>query len=371
MLVENAYAFALRQQQVMLENDHDVNTAKKNGKSSSSSSNNNNIINKVIMNEKESIERVEQLLREEARANRQQGRKTAEDVQAWRRTSQGNDGEAEEEMTNENPNSAKESSNDDDDDDDNAYDSTSLPSILHDRPRAIRALNIWSARLASIPYSRWTIGASTALDHWIAREVLQMEEHAWQQVLEGGGTDAYLVREGVDILPGGESKRGLMDRMRDIVLVREALFPETRVERNGGISGLGGDSLRGNLDDGLLSSGGDDSNATEKSIDDLLATLGELDDDEDGTSWKFDDNDEKNGVVENANENNETMASIIDELQVWRGRNASSPYKDWDMDRKNEFDVSFFFVLMPLIALFNFIWLMSTNPHPSLSNSNG
>lgn len=339
ILVENAYAFALRQQQVMLQSeDDDVIPAVKNGRSSSSNN------NKIIMTEQESIERVERLLREEARANRQRGRTTAESVQAWRE-SQGQNG-AEDAGEDENTNAKKSN-----DDGDNDYDSTTLPSILHDRPRAIRALNIWSARLASIPYSRWTIGASTALDHWIAREVLQMEEQAWQQVLEGGGTDAYLVGEGMgDILPGGESKRGLMDRMRDIVLVREALFPETRVDGGGGMNGLGGNSLKGDLDDGLLSSGSDDSNATEKSIDDLLATLGELDDDDDGTSWKFDDEDDKNGEVENAGEDDEKMASIIDELQVWRGRNASSPYKDWDMDRKNEFDVS----LMSFLIFYGF-----------------
>lgn len=343
MLVENAYAFALRQQQVMLQNEEDVSST---GKSS------NNNSKKGVMTEQESIERVEQLLREEARINRQRGRKTAEDVQAWR-ASQGQ-GEAEEDDDKEAASG--------DDEADNEFDSTTLPSILHDRPRAIRALNIWSARLASIPYSQWTIGASTALDHWIAREVLQMEEQAWRQVLEGGGTDAYLVGEGSATLPGGESKRGLMDRMRDIVLVREALFPETRVEKSGG--GMGGDGLKGDLDDGLLS-GGDDFNATEKSIDDLLATLGELNDDDDGTSWKFDDEDDKNGEVENAGENDEKMTAIIDELQVWRGRNASSPYEDWDIDRKNEFDVSLLFILRCIAVIANFIPLMSRIRNPS------
>ncbi len=344
MLVENAYAFALRQQQVLLQNEEDVSSTGKR------SNNNNNNNSKGVMTEQESIERVEQLLREEARINRQRGRETAEGVQAWR----ANQGKEELEEDD------KEATNGDEDD--NEFESTTLPSILHDRPRAIRALNIWSARLASIPYSQWTIGASTALDHWIAREVLQMEEQAWQQVLEGGGTDAYLVGEGRvgDTLPGGESKRGLMDRMRDIVLVREALFPETRVEKSGG--GVGGDGLKGGLDDGLLS-GGDDSNATEKSIDDLLATLGELNDDDDGTSWKFDDEDDKIGEVENAGEDDEKMAAIIDELQVWRGRNASSPYEDWDIDRKNEFDVSLIFALIFIaIIVNNFIPLMSRHP---------
>ena len=131
-----------------------------------------------------------------------------------------------------------------------------------------------------------------------------MEELTWQQVLEGVGTDAYV--EGMDTLPGGESKRGLMDRMRDIVLVRGALFPETQLE-GGGLGG--GDELVGDLDDDLLEG---DPSATEKSIDELLASLGELDDDDDGTSWKFDDEDDKkqdeevhDGVAD------EKMASIM------------------------------------------------------------
>lgn len=291
MLIENAYAFALRQQQVMLKGE---------------------------TTPKESIEKVEQLLREEARDNRQKGRKTVEDVEEWR------SGQKEAEEGEKKEGAAA-------DNDDNT-----LPSILHERPRAIRALNIWSARMKSIPYSRWTIGASTALDHWIAREVLQMEELTWQQVLEGGGTDAYVV--GMDSLPGGETKPSIMDRMRDIVVVRGALFPETLMEDSGRIEDGGGE-LTGDLDEGLLSE--DDSNATEKSIDELLASLGELDDDDDGTSWRFDDDDDevdKKEAEEKDSDNDEKMASILDELQVWRERNASSPYDAWDIDRKKEFD---------------------------------
>ena len=230
-------------------------------------------------------------------------------------------------------------------------DATTLPSILHERPRAIRALIIWSARLSSTPYARWTIGASTALDHWIAREVLQMSKQAWQRVLEGGGTDAYQVANGKggdsDTLPGGESRRGLLDRMRDIVVVRGALFPETLVAADPADAGAG-DSLRGDLDDDLASSGKGVS-ATEKSIDELLASLGVDDDDnDDGTSWKFDDDDDDDDGKKKEEDaggsgdiDDEKVASIMDELQVWRGRNVSSPYEAWDADRKDEFDVSF------------------------------
>ena len=75
----------------------------------------------------------------------------------------------------------------------------------------------------------------------------------------------------------------------------------------------------------------------------------ELDDDDDGTSWKFDDDDDEEDKKEGGDEGDgdsgnedEKMASLLDELQVWRERNASSPYQAWDIDRKSEFDVSLF-----------------------------
>ena len=164
-----------------------------------------------------------------------------------------------------------------------------------------------------------------------------MEEQTWQLVLESGGTDAYV--EGMDTLVGGESKRGLNDRMRDIVVVRGALFPETLMESTSSDSKIAG--LTGDVDDDLLST-----NATEKSIDELLASLGEEDDDdfdfkfdEDEEEKKREEGDEKEDIGDEVND--EKLALIMDELQVWRGRNVSSPYEAWDADRKSEFDVSF------------------------------
>eukprot|EP00984_Skeletonema_dohrnii_P012986 scaffold5333_cov95-Skeletonema_dohrnii-CCMP3373.AAC.2 len=281
MLVENAYAFALRQQQIMLQEDKPA-------------------------TEQDSIEKVEQILREEARANRQGGRKATQEIEEWRT----------EETSDDAAGAGKKK------DDDNE---STLPSILHDRPRSIRALNIWSSRLQSIPYSRWTIGAATALDHWIAREVLQMDENTWQLVLAGGGTDAYV--EGMETLPGGETKMGLMDRMRDIVTVRGALFPETLSDSGSSSGGRG--SITGELDDEL--------SETDKSIDELLASLGSSVDDDDSDLFKFDDEDDEISGDDD-NDNDEQIESIMDELQVWRERNESSPYESWDNDRKSEFD---------------------------------
>ena len=68
----------------------------------------------------------------------------------------------------------------------------------------------WSERLNAVPYTEWTIGASTALDHWIARQVLKVSELTWQSTLEA--YDTYHLNIG-----------------RDIVACREAIFPETIV----------------------------------------------------------------------------------------------------------------------------------------------
>lgn len=59
------------------------------------------------------------------------------------------------------------------------------------RPRTNCALGIWISHLfwishlSAIPYSNWTIGASTALNHWIARKVLGMDEPTWRRVSQG------------------------------------------------------------------------------------------------------------------------------------------------------------------------------------------
>ena len=71
----------------------------------------------------------------------------------------------------------------------------------------------WSRMLqeSGIPYNEWTVGASTALDHWIARNILQLSEATWQSLLEGNDPSC-------------------LSRGQDIVAVRETLFPETKLE---------------------------------------------------------------------------------------------------------------------------------------------
>jgi hypothetical protein len=162
------------------------------------------------------------------------------------------------------------------------------------------------------------------LDHWIAREVLGMDENTWSLILEGGGADVSKL----NLLNDRENRTGLVDRMRDVVVAREALFPETL---GGGAATDDDEVARGELAGDL------EQDETNKSIDALLASLGSFDDDLD-TEWKFDQTEsarEEEGAVEK-----EPIETIMDELQVWRTRNESSPYDQWDRDRKQEFDVS-------------------------------
>jgi hypothetical protein len=263
LLIENAYAFALRQQQVLLQGD--------------------------VKGMRESAAKVEELLQEEARVNRAEGRDISTSLKSWR---------------------------DSLDTDSNSEGGSSIPSIFHSKPRSVRALSLWAARLQSIPYHRWTVGATTALDHWIAREVLGMDENTWTLILEGGGADVSKL----NILGGGESRRGLMDRMKDVIMAREALFPETRADAT-----VEDDrELVGDLED-----------ETNKSIDALLASLGSFDGDMD-KEWSFDEDDD----TKKADLEKEPIEKVMDELQVWRERNVSSAYDKWDADRKVEFDVS-------------------------------
>jgi hypothetical protein len=277
-LIENAYAFALRQQQVLLQGD--------------------------VKGMMESALKVEELLEKEAKQNRKEGHEISKKIKSWRDTTTAG-GTASSTF-----------------DDDTTAENTHLPSILHSKPRSIRALSIWSARLQSIPYHRWTIGATTALDHWIAREVLGMDENTWNLILEGGGADVSKL----NVLPGGETKGGVKDRMRDVVVTREALFPETVAGGRGGAAELAGGELSGDLED-----------ETSKSIDALLASLGSFDDDDE---FKFDDfgDDDKDGDGE---KNKESLEVIMNELQEWRAKNVDSPYEKWDAQAIKKFDVSF------------------------------
>jgi len=187
------------------------------------------------------------------------------------------------------------------------FDMDTIPSILHGDSQTILQLTIWGERLQQVPYERWTLGAATALDHWIATKILKLREETWEDILKGA------------------EKTGL-SRGRDIIAIRKALFPETALEFSEE------DTLAEEIDE----------EDTDKRIDDLLASL-QFDENEDDDSdididdkWGDDSFGDDIGEEEKFQSKLETM---LETLQSWRQRNVQTPYDTWDDVAKMEFDV--------------------------------
>ncbi len=309
-VLDHAYEFALRQYEVLQKNDG--------------------------MTEEESIEAVEELLAKEEQAERLVSREKVRTLMKEREILQ-----QQEATTNVNANATDKANQ-------NASAGTgtdseaaatqppsfTVPSILHSKPRTIQALNIWGKRLQAVPYNQWTLGASTALDHWIAVDVLGMAEDTWNRLLDGE-LEVDLERS-----RGGDVNVGDKARTRDIATVRSTLFPETVLSRmrddddeEDGFGLDGGDEEDFSLDE--------EKDATERSIDELLASLGGFEDQEkDGNSDVLDAASSSIDLDTDAR-----VSSMIDSLQDWRAKNQEVPFKEWDADTKKNFDVSFLFIL--------------------------
>jgi hypothetical protein len=189
--------------------------------------------------------------------------------------------------------------------------SSTIPSILHSKPRTIQALNIWGKRLQAVPYNQWTLGASTALDHWIAVDVLGMSEETWNRLLDGELEIDLEQSRGVEVNVGD------LARNRDIVAVRSTLFPET-------IMGMDDDDMDDEDESDMLLDEQAEKDATDRSIDELLASLGGFD----------------NGGVDasSTDDMDSRISKMIDSLQDWRAKNQEAPYKDWDSGAKDKFN---------------------------------
>jgi len=215
--------------------------------------------------------------------------------------------------------------------------SFTIPSILHSKPRTIQALNIWGKRLQAVPYNQWTLGASTALDHWIAVDVLGMSEESWNRLLDGELEIDLEKSRGVDLNIGD------MARNRDIVTVRSTLFPETVIHGMDDDLDGSNEDLEGMMDE--------EKDATERSIDELLASLGGFEEEDVGSSDSSDEDVDSR------------VSKMIDSLQDWRAKNQEAPFKEWDGDTKKEFNVSLFFVLLYMLH-FTLYLIHSTNVSP-------
>jgi hypothetical protein len=64
-------------------------------------------------------------------------------------------------------------------------DDENLALLYSDNQRSFEGMITWTKRLQAVPYGQWTVGASTALDHWIAKRVLGLSEETWLALLEG------------------------------------------------------------------------------------------------------------------------------------------------------------------------------------------
>jgi len=198
---------------------------------------------------------------------------------------------------------------------------STIPSVLFSKPRTIQAMHIWGKRLRAVPYAQWSLGAITALDHWIAVDVLNMSEISWNQLLDGEiESDLQESRGSEDVMFGHSS------RMKDVVSVRSTLFPETliHVAMKDGSDGV--------MDDDVVEEEKDD---TERSIDELLASLGGLDDDEDEVG---DTNVVGTTGSEDADDQDERAMEMMDSLQQWRTKNVEQPFEEWDQFAKEDFN---------------------------------
>ena len=200
----------------------------------------------------------------------------------------------------------------------------SIAGIFHYSPRAVEAMMEWSERLQKVPYTEWTVGASTALDHWIARHVLGLSEETWLALLEG--LDASLLTRG-----------------RDIVLVRETLFPETR-DPNFGKDESDDVELEAEDDDRDASEDGDEDAERRKSIQELLASLGtapSASDDKAGKDLSWLGTDSTSWGASRDTDSNEVdtrVDAFVYQLQDWRRRHHATPYERWAQNEQRDFN---------------------------------
>lgn len=273
-VLSHAYEFALRQFQVMQQDPN--------------------------LSEEDSIDVVEELLREEEKLERLSSREKVtslkKEKEAQKQTAKG--GKVEQ----------------DDDVEAIPTPSSTIPSILHSKPRTIQALNIWGKRLQAVPYSQWTLGASTALDHWIAVDVLGMSEETWNRLLDGEFEADVEASRGTEDLNIGD-----LARHKDIITVRSTLFPETIMnmmdDDEVDVMDMDGDEAVDEQDD------------TDRSIEELLASLGGLDEEESDAHLSAEDKDDR-------------ITAMIHSLQDWRAKNMEKDFADWESSEKDEFNVS-------------------------------
>lgn len=326
-VLNHAYDFALKQYQVLSDSHR----------------------NDQVMSEEDSIQIVEQLLAQEEKDERLQSRLKAQQVVKDAKEKQK---EVEEAVGSKQKEDGRPTSSSSTSSSSPSPPSSTIPSILYSKPRTIQALHIWGQRLQAVPYNQWSLGATTALDHWIAVDVLGMKEETWNRLLNG-----ELEIDIQESYGGGLSDVliGEKARMNDIVTVRETMFPETVIHSLDDDDevmemkeefGDAEDALKSVDDDNKVGDSSKDD--TERSIDELLASLGGFEDEDD----EEDDDDSTievmKGLFSNDNEANDLdtrIAQMVDSLQEWRQKNMEKPFEQWDDGPKKDFNVSDIFLI--------------------------
>ncbi|KAG7346071.1 hypothetical protein IV203_005139 [Nitzschia inconspicua] len=177
-----------------------------------------------------------------------------------------------------------------------ATDDGNLALLYSDNQRSFEGMITWTKRLQAVPYRQWTVGASTALDHWIAKRVLGLSEETWLALLEGDSPE-------------------LMGRGRDIVMARHALFPETILDAATDASEMDGDESDNSMD-------------KDEELESLLSSL---------SDWNDGKGSDKMFSSFSSYDTSSFGDVLIDELQAWRQQNIELPYDDWSEGKKKEF----------------------------------
>jgi hypothetical protein len=299
------------------------------------------------LRESDTIPIVQQILANEEKEERFKARQVANNIQKWRKN----------EMSS--TETRKDNSNADNTTDTPRINTTStppsstVPSILFSKPRSVQALHIWGKRLKAVPYAQWTLGATTALDHWIACDILGMSEDSWNSLLDG-----ELESDAQDSYGNENLTLGNLARAKDIISVRNNLFPETLLsvdnasikEQNDYDDDL--DASHFMLDEQDTKNETTDVDDTQRSIDELLASLGDFGNvsnkNNDMTQNEKSSLDKSDAATNTASDysydidhtkiTTDQIRTMIDSLQHWRAKNQEKYFELWDENTKKEFN---------------------------------
>jgi hypothetical protein len=244
------------------------------------------------LSEKDALEKVEELLKDQDFDEKTTSRTKAENLGEKKVNA---NMRAEERASTVFPRPNVERNRDEDPDD------SSVAMLYSDEQKAFEGMISWTQRLQAVPYRQWTVGASVALDHWIAKRVLGLSEETWLALLEGNSPE-------------------LLGRGRDIVMARQALFPETILEEEV-LARQEGDAPAA------------EDNESMDALQEILKGLENWEDASDKAPSSF-------NTLASELDSNDKILELTNQLQEWRAKQAETPYENWRDGDKKIFTVS-------------------------------